>query len=282
MIMYQPTKDHLYMDRLELKLRKNPSFKKVLMKSRDRTKEFFQDLANIANPNHLFTQNTIISISGLSGTGKSTIAISIGKIIFKNFTYRNIFFYDEAINQNARHFGKNSLVIRDENPMKGIYGIGANRITDQFFVMAETCRKHGLNLIMIEPSFRPTPITKIYLETFDMDTTNRITRCAMRDGDTMEYIGGLYIPVLPEDDPDWIAYNKEKDKFIQGVLNREIKGAKLDYRTIGEELADEIDLEVYNRKKKQRAFIMEKYPTLSLGEIDLILTFMEIRLQQIK
>lgn len=278
MANYSPVMDNLYVHKMLLRIQQEPSYANVFRN--DLTNAFVKDMRNVANPDYQWTQNTIMSMSGETGTGKSIVMMSIGVNIFKNFTHENMFFFDQQILDNADKFPKNSFLVRDENTQKGVYGLGSTRASSQFGVMAETCRKYGMNLGLVEPSFMQTGITKIYLETVDFDIKRRLTRCALRDAKTLKYMGGVYIPVIPEDHPEWVAYNKKKDDFIESVRQGKMEGAKMDYDNVVDQIYEEIDTEIYRSKKERKAFIMRKYPVMTSGEIDMISTLLEVEIRE--
>ena len=156
---YQAEKDNLYQYKMLLRIKQNNSYKNIFRV--DLTRPFLDDLKMIAR-SPKFTRNTIISISGETGSSKSISALTLGLDNFQNFSYKNMFFYDQQILNYAHKFPKNSFIIRDENPQKAVFGQGSVRTAGQFVVLSETCRKYGLNLCLIEPSFIQNPITKIY------------------------------------------------------------------------------------------------------------------------
>jgi len=146
--------------------------------------------------------------------------------------------------------------------------------------MAETCRKEGLNLGFIEPSYQQLPITKLILETIDMDIDKRITRVAVRDTYTEEYMGAIYLKVLDEDDKDWILYNERKDKFIDDTKKGKFVGAKINYNQIVDDVISDTKFKEYKNKKEQRAYLLITYNTLTLSEIDTILSLITVRLRK--
>jgi hypothetical protein len=271
---YEPYKDELYRDRMILRIKANKSFKLVF--KRNRTRQFFSLITNIVNPDFQFTQNIILSLSGLTGTGKSIVMLSMGKVLFPHFSWKNIMFFDQEILDNAHKYPKNTLIIRDENPAKAVFGQGSTRTAGQLSVMAETCRKAGLNLAFIEPEFAENGITKYYLETVDMDLKRRITRCALMDGYTKQFIGAVFIPVVPEDDEDWVKYNEYKDEFIEKVKKGDYSGSKLDYRSIAQECLDDEEFYKYRNKTEKKAYLVQKYPNYTSGEIETILALINV------
>lgn len=270
--------DNMYKYRMVLRIQSEPSFANVF--KIDVTEPLIKDLSNICNPKHQFRSNTIINISGSSGSGKSKTTISLGKQIFPNFSEKNVFFFDQEILDNAKKFPPDTLLIRDENPSKATFGMGSIRVRTQVGLMAETCRKAGLNLAFIEPSFVQDSISKLYLETVDMDINNRITRLAVRDTHSLKYIGAMYIKVIDDNDPISIKYEKRKDAFIESIKDGTHKGAKADYESMAKGILEEIDLDIYSKPKERKAFIISKYPTLTTSEHDLILTLMNIQIKK--
>lgn len=214
-------------------------------------------------------------------TGKSLMFMSLVKLIIPDrFNHENFCFTDKQILEQAENLPKNSFVVRDEGTGKAIYGEGSMRTANQFQLLVETCRKYGLNVGLIEPSFVKYDIAKYYLETVDMDLHARITRVAVREPETLQYIGAIYVPVLPESDPDWIAYNVRKDEFIENMMQGTIADAKMDYEKIVKQLVAECDTEAYKNKGERLSFVKQKYPHFTLGEIKTIASLFEVQLRR--
>lgn len=212
-------------------------------------------------------------------SGKSQIAMTLGVKYFPNFSHNNIFFFDQQILDNVDKFPENTLLVRDENPAGAIFGVGSQRISSQVGVLSEVSRKAGLNLAFIEPSFAENPIIKIYLQTVDMDLNNRITRLALKDSQTLSYMGALYLKILDEDHKEWILYNRKKDKFIDDVKKGKLGESKQNYDSMVDELLKNLD-ESYRTKKERKVFIIKEHPSLTNSEIDILATLLEIRLRE--
>lgn len=275
---YVPYKDNLYKYKMLLRIRENVSFRNVFRY--DLTNPLMKDLKNIANPKHLFTQNFVINLSGDTGSAKSSCILSLGLEVFSNFSYKNIFFFDQQILDNVKKFPENTLLVRDENPAKSIFGLGSMRTTSQLSLLAETCRKAGLNLAFIEPSFTQHDVAKYILETVDMDIEHRITRLAIRDTRTLNYMGAIYIQIINENNKEWIKYNEVKDKFIEDIKSGKLSDAKLDYEGIATKLLKKIDTDLYKNKKERKAYIITKFPSYTSGEIDMISTLLEVEIRK--
>jgi len=279
--LYKPILDPLYFDRMTMRLLREPSFK--LCFKRDVSHKFFTMMEDLYDKKRIFRTNTILQVSGLTGTGKSISCLTIGKKFCNNFKEENIKFFDQQIIQLLKKGElQDTIVIRDENPSKGVKGLGSNRIDSQIDVIGDTTRKKGLSLIFIEPEFKRNDIAKWYLETIDMGVieqegvTYRVNRIGVKEPSTLMYIGSIYLHILDDEDPDWVAYNERKDIFIDGVLDENYHGAKMDYNKVAEELMETMDLNIYKNKKEKKLFVLKKYPNLTLGEIDMILTAMII------
>lgn len=217
-------------------------------------------------------------------SGKSLCMLSLAKLTCPNWTEKNMKFFDqELLDLLSDNVPEDTLLVRDEEPSKAIYGLGSMRIDNQIDVVADTCRKHGLSLIFIEPEFKKYDIAKWYLETIDMGSAInekgeriRVNRLGLREPTTMKFIGGVYIPIVDEDDLDWVAYNERKDEFIKSVLKAEFNGAKMDYEEVARKLLDEMDLAIYKTKLKKELYVRKKYPNLTNQEIKMILASMDI------
>lgn len=271
---YKPYRNELYKFRMLQRLKTNKSFRNIF---RYDLTELFNDYLNsvVNNPN--FMTNTIISIYGETGSGKSLCGFTLGKNNFQNFSDRNMFFYDQEILDNAQHFNRNTLIIRDENPRDAMFGIGSNRIRTQFSLLAEVCRKYGLNLFLIEPTLTISEISKFYLETIDMDIKRRITRVGLIDPKTMEFLGAVYIKVVPESDKDWIAYNDRKDSFIDSIRLSDYSGGKANYDNIIDKIIDTGDLFGCKTKSERISVITMHNPNLTTSEVKMLSDLITIR-----
>jgi hypothetical protein len=276
---YQPYKDGLYKMRMLMRYRADKSFRNVFRYNI--TSAFHKTILDTINPNDKFAQNRniLMSISGQTGSGKSLMVMTLGVKYFPKFTHRNVFFFDQQILDNVDKFPPNTLLVRDENPGGAIFGAGSQRITSQIGLLSEVSRKAGLNLAFIEPSFSENPIIKVYLETVDFDLNNRITRMAIRDSQTLNYMGAFYIRVLAEDHPEFVAYNKHKDAFIDQVKKGKLGESKQDYDSMVDNLLKKLDAS-YRTKKERKVFIIKEHPSLTNTEIDILATLLEIRLRE--
>lgn len=264
-----------------LRLSTHASFRRVFkLDMTHKLKRYFNE---IVKPPKGFAQqtNTIISISGQTGSGKSLLTMTLGIQHFPNFTHKNMFFYDQQILEHAEDFPEGTLLVRDENPAKGIYGVGSMRIRTEVNVLAETCRKSGLSLAFIEPAFNPMEIVKLYIETVDMDIDQRISRVALMDATTQKYMGAAFIKVLPEKHPEWVAYNRFKDKFIYGIKVRNMADGKEDFDRMAEHILKELDTELYRNKKERKVYIIQKFPRLTNSEVDVLNTVVDVKLRGI-
>ncbi len=269
----------MYMETLKVRLATTPSYVNIFRYNL--TDKFIASLRRIVNPQIFAEQNMILSVSGTTGSGKSRAIISLCKMLTPDrFSYKNVCFFDQQVLDRAKEVPRDSFIVRDEGTDKATFGIGSMRTSRQLQVMAETCRKYGLSLIFIEPEFRENEIAKYYLEVVDVCPEHEITRLALRDTKSLRYLGAVYIKVVPEDDPDWIEYNKRKDKFIVDVRSGKFTDAKMDYRKIGYDLADKTDIELFPHKKDRMALIRTEYPNLTGEECKLIQTFLEARLKE--
>lgn len=275
---YEPYKDKFYKIRMLFKLKMSPTFRNVF--KYDFTDKFDDYMKNIVDSDFQFTQNTILSLSGMTGTGKSMVAMTIGMKYFKGFTYKNMYFYEHDILDNAQSLPKNCLVVKDENPQKAIFGVGSIRTSQQFTVLSETARKHGLNIILVEPEFRPNGVSKFYLETVDMDINRRVTRVAMIEPTTLKYMGALYIKIIPESNKEWVLYNKMKDRFIKSIMESNYGMGKTDFNEISEKLTSAPELDICKNKTERKSIIYLKYPNLTTSEIKIISDLLEIKLRQ--
>lgn len=279
-IEYTPEKDELYIDLMTIRIMNNRTFLRVF--KRDLTNKFLNSMKKIIDPTHLFTANSILSMSGGTGSGKSNTVMSLIKMLVPSdrFSYKNFCFFDEQILQLAKTLPENSFIVRDEGTNKAVFGQGSNRQAKSVQLLAETSRKRGLSICFIEPQETRLDIVKWYLETVDMDVENRITRVALKDPSSMEYLGAIYIPVLPEDDEDWCRYNEVKDSFIKNVGEGKLSGAKMNYKKLVEEIIEKGDIYSYTKKKGMKAYLIMEYETFTMGEIETLLEVLWVKLQE--
>ena len=213
-------------------------------------------------------------------SGKSIVTLSLGLLLFPKFSYKNMLFYDQEILDNVDKFPKNTLIVRDENPAEAIFGQGSQRTAGQLSTLSKTCRKEGVNLAFIEPSFNPNQLIKWYIEVVDQDREQRITRCALMDGYTMKYVGAILVPVVSEENKDWIEYNKIKDQFTDRMKKGDFSGAKLDYDKIVDDVISDPEFYKYKNKKEKKAYLVTKYQNYTGGEIDTILSMVLVKMRE--
>lgn len=274
-INYKPYMDGMYLEKIQLRLAENKSFRRVF--SNNITDQFISSLKDVVNPNKLFSQNSIISVHGETGSSKSTSMISLVKLLVPDrFSVNNICFHDNEIIQLAKTLPKNSFIIRDEGTSKAIFGTGSVRVQGQLNILVESCRKVGLSIIFIEPRFKDNEMAKYYLCTVDMDIKNRITRLGVIDVHSKQFLGGLYVKILDDDDEIIIAYEKKKDEFIENMKGGKLNDAKQDFKKLAKKLYNEIDIEIFKTKKQRFAFVLSKYSNYTKGESEVIATFLEI------
>jgi len=277
-VIYEPYMDEMYMHKLRLRIMNDKTFLRVL--TTNLTDEFISAHRKIVDPNHLHTQNTVWQIYGETGGGKSSIALSLCKMLTpERFSYKNFCFYDQQILDKAKTLPQNTFIIRDEGTDKAQFGVGSMRTGRQLQVMAETCRKAGLNLVFIEPEERTNEIAKYYIEVFDMDVKNRLTRCAIKEPKLRQYMGAIYVPVVPETDPDWVAYNEVKDSFIEDIKAGKSDGSKTDYRAIARQYYDQIDIDVFRTKSERLSYLQAELAGMTNGEVKIVSMFIEVMLK---
>jgi len=274
-LTYRPYMDSMYIHKLQSRLSYDKNF--IIVFQKNITDDFLSALKDTVNPDVLFQSNTILQIYGQSGTGKSRWALSLAKFLTPNtFKEYNVCFFDSKVLDIAKTLSPNSIIIRDEGVGKATYGLGSQRTSAQLNILIETVRKYGLSIFFIEPLEVRNELAKYTIELVDMDVEQRITRVAVKNNFTNQYLGAVYFPILPENDPLVLKYEEVKDKFIDDVREGKFTGAKEDYKSMALTIVEKIDLEIFKSKKERVAFIRTKHPTLTNGEIDNIATFVEI------
>jgi hypothetical protein len=173
---------------------------------------------------------------------------------------------------------KHTLIIRDETIET--FGLGSRRIQADVVALSETARKYGLNLAFLSPSEKEIEVAKWDLFTVDIDYENRITRFGLRETFTKQFLGAVYVEVLPDDDEDWVNYNIRKDQVIDDIRSKQRGGSKENYIKMAIEMFESIDLTIYDKKKQRLAYIRSKYPNLVNAEIEMIHTFLEIAIDK--
>ncbi len=282
---YKPIKDRMYEDVMRMRIFKEESFK--LCFKRDVSDKFFGMMEDLYKKDRIFRTNTILQLSGGTGSGKSLVGMTLAKKTCSNFKEENMKFYDQEIIESLDENIQDNIIVRDEATGKGVFGMGSTRIDGQMDVIADTTRKKGLSLIFIEPEEKLNKVAKWYLETVDMGSAIykgkeiRVNRIGIKEPKTMFFIGSIYLHVLDEDDPGWMAYNKRKDEFIDSVLNNDFKGSKADFEQIALDILDEMDTDVYRTKNEQKLFVLKKYPNYTSGEIEMILSALKIAIREI-
>lgn len=279
-IDYRPYMDELYENKMLLRIYQNRSLKRVFVPQFNLTNKFIMDMRNIVNPDHLFRTNSVWSVNGESGSGKSMTVLSLLRLILRKRGVWQLFcFTDKQMLDLANEFGKDIFLVRDED-IKSIYGEGSHRTSMQLETMIETCRKAGLSAVFIQPQELQVGVAKYYLETVDMDIHNRITRLALKEPQTMKVMGAIYVPVIPESDDDWIEYNKLKDQFIERMRQGNIDDTKIDLNACVAKVMEHEEFEQRRTKGERKILVQQCFPNYTIGEIKTIATLMEIRLRQ--
>jgi len=272
---YQPTSDEMTREVIMNKLQNNSSFRKVF--KNNITDKFINSMKKIVDPNYRQEDNFILSISGKSGTGKSTTALSLGKIIIpERFNYKHMCFFNNEIKELNKTLPRDSLIIRDEGTDKATFGVGSIQESSELKLIVESSRKKGLSIIFIEPTEKRDDIVKYYLETVDRDTNQRISRLAVKEPDSMQYLGAIYVPVVSEYDYDLIKYNIKKDKYLEDLQQGKMNGAKMNPKEIAMKFYKKINLDLFKKPKERKAFVTSKYPQYTTGQIDSICTWLEM------
>ncbi len=183
-------------------------------------------------------QHIIITLSGLTGSGKSTIAQYIADLI-ANFTgvpFKIIYiaFTFEELLEICKKVPKNACVIADESVLQS--GMGSKREKQDIMNLENVVRKYGLNIIWVYPEENiKHPTAHLHLRTISINAEYKITKLAVKYGGT--FLGYIIINVKKIMQNDiWKEYNVRKDEFIEKVLQR--KQLRKDYYEVAKEIFD--------------------------------------------
>ena len=166
----------------------------------------------------------IINIFGQLFSGKSYVGITIGKFIQKKvneihkntFSNLHIVFDGFELKKLFPTLHNWDVVIIDENPKR--QGEGSTKSKWNIDNILKIGRKKQIFFIFIEPLIQPLKVCYFYLETAGKNENTRITRLILY-GSNRKPRGCVYIPILNDDNPFMINYEKNKTENIEKLFN---------------------------------------------------------------
>lgn len=280
---YRPYKENLYNEKMVLRVHANKSFRRIFMPRFNITNKFIGDMRNVVNPEHKFRESTIWVVSGETGTGKSSVVMSLVRLILLRPNIWEMFcFTDKQMLDLAKDNPMDTFLIRDEDVRKAVFGMGSTRTAMELEVLLETCRIRGISAVFISPQEEMMGVAKYYIETVDMDIENRITRVAVKDPRTMMFLGAVYVPIIPKEDNDWVQYSAMKDAFTKRMTEGNIDDTKIDLHDCVRTVLGKLDTEVYRTRGERRLLVQECFPNYTNAEVKTIAMLLEMKLRQDK
>jgi hypothetical protein len=274
--VYNPKLNQIDMLIYRERLKENTNFDKVFKHNlTDIIKEEASYKIQTTDREHHF----MIVVFGLTGKGKSTSTISLAYELFNDFKVDRIAFHNQQIIDMLSRLNMPDFVIRDENIEQSQYGSGSQRMKTQLEAATNTLRKRRISFIFIGVDKFELSAAQYYFQALDMDEKQRITRFAVIDPYTKNYLGAFYQKVLPDQHPLIKEYLVKKDQFMQSIIDMDYSKGKPVYQEIIDHLIKECDLNIYKTKKERRIFIKQKYSNLTNGETEELSTMFEIQLR---
>jgi hypothetical protein len=276
---YKPDLTPIQKMKIQMELQAEPTFARVFSLKYNLTPFILNEAKARYNPKINEENHNVWECCGMTGDGKSIGMLSLVKFIHPPLNINNIFFHDEHILEALPELKRPDWIIRDENIGGANYGSGSNRIKSQLDAVTQTLRKRciGFTFIGVQPAELTT--TQYLFKAIDKDREQRITRFAVKDPLTGIYLGAIYIPVMQETDPFWIAYNEKKEKFMQSIIEQDYSEGKPKYQRMVDIIMDAIDLSIYQKKKERKIFIQQKFTNLTKGEVEELSTMLEMQLR---
>lgn len=248
--------------RFKQKANLNPSFYRVFNPAYNMTRPFKKEIRYRTTGE----RNITIEITGYTGSGKSLVGMTMAvEWMNKPMTIKDICFTTDALLSRAMEIGKNHTLIQDEQ----INQLGAGSVREEYErqTLEDTTRKFGLNIIFCSPVTKDHTTAHYNLEIICMNKKKRLTKVAII-GTKGNYLGYFVINVLPESNRLWKQYNKEKDKFIKGILSRSTKRLSLD--DMSNSLTKHKLWKYAGTRELKKIIALKLFPTMTINELSMI------------
>jgi hypothetical protein len=275
---YNPDLSPIQILKMREELRANESFKKIF--KLDITEPILDEARKRYNPLHNEENHCVYECYGLTGEGKSISMISLARTIHPSLTVNNIFFHNQQVLDALPDMKRPDFIIRDENIDFAQFGSGSGRIKMQLEAITQTLRKRSISFIFVGTAPIGLSTTQYIFRAIDKDRKQRLTRFAVIDPQTQNYLGAIYINVMKETDPLWLLYNQRKEEFMQNIINMDFTHGKPQYQVIIDALLKELNIHIYQKKKERKLYISQRYSNLTKAEIEEISTMLEIQLRE--
>jgi hypothetical protein len=279
---YHPDLTEIERRKLRLEMEADENFKRIFRGKKrkwDITRELIAEAKVRYNPSINEENHCVWETYGLTGTGKSNAMISLVRLIHPTLKVENIFFHDEQILQALEHLGRPDWIIRDENIGGANYGAGSNRVRSQLGAVTQTLRKRCIGFTFIGTQPAELDTTQYLFRSIDKDRKMRMTRFAVKDPQSGNYLGFVYIKVMDELDPFWVEYNARKEKFMQSIIMQDYTAGKPQYQTYIDLILKDIDITKYRKKAERKIFIAQKFTHLTKGEQNDLSIMLEMQLR---
>ena len=206
----------------------------------------------------------IFSSTGRTGTGKSTLAISIGatgsklngvKYKPENNVHFTIPEMKESIKENHE---TGSVHVLDEQRSASRYGVGSSQYLGKISDLAQICRKYGLSFLRVVPNENRMNLQNPPHYRFDCWSINIKTKenLALIQDSQLRYRG--HIIFKKQKNFNWKGYEKKKDEFIETtILTDSVDTRKDVFDKMIKKLSD--NKEFHKTKNKgERAYVFIK------------------------
>ena len=252
----------MMLEKYRQKAQSNPSFYRVFDSAYNLTQAFKSEIKYRTTGE----RNIIIEVTGMTGSGKSLVAITIAlEWMAKPIDADDICFTTDELLKRAMEIGKNHSLIQDEQINQ--LGAGSQRENFERQTLEDTTRKFGLNILFCSPTTREHTTAHYNTEVICINKKKRISKVAII-GSGGQYMGYFVIKVLPEKHKLWKAYNKKKDLFIKDILSRSTQRLSLDNMS---DAVKKNKMYVYAKTREEMKIVATKtFPTLTIQEISMI------------
>jgi hypothetical protein len=277
---YEPDLNFIEQLKFREEAKLNETFKKVFLPKYNLSQHILSEAKTRYNPNINEENHCVWECYGLTGSGKSNAMQAAIIAIHPSFKVSNIYFHNQQILDAMPDMERPDFIIRDENIEYAQYGSGSTRIRTQLEAITQTLRKRSISFVFIGTEPCGLTTTQYIFRAIDKDRKRRITRFAVIDPQSQNYLGAIYIKVMDEKDAFWITYNQRKEDFMQQIINMDFSQGKPKYQTLIDALIQELNIHIYTTKKERKVYISQRFSNLTSKEIEDLSTMLEIQLRQ--